>query len=125
MRNIYIHIPFCAQQCSYCNFRKKVSVDKKVHKEYFESLKKEIIKSPNIKDGDFVKIYNDRGKMIVPVRVTERIMPGVADLPQGAWYDPDVDGVDLGGCANILTNDVISPGGAFPSNTTLVQIEKI
>ena len=78
-----------------------------------------------IKDGDMVRVFNDRGQMIIPAKVTERIMPGVVDLPQGAWYDPDENGIDRGGCANILTKDVISPGGAFCSNTALVGVEKV
>jgi len=78
-----------------------------------------------IKDGDMVRVFNDRGEMVIPARVTERIMPGVVDIPQGAWYDPDEHGFDRGGCANILTKDVISPGGAFSSNTALVQVKKI
>jgi anaerobic dimethyl sulfoxide reductase subunit A len=77
-----------------------------------------------IKDGDMVKIFNDRGKMIIPASITERIMPGVVEIPQGAWYNPDENGVDRGGCPNILTRDLISPGGAVPTNTTLVQVEK-
>ncbi|MEE8619287.1 MAG: molybdopterin-dependent oxidoreductase, partial [Dehalococcoidales bacterium] len=78
----------------------------------------------DIKDGDMVRVFNDRGEMLITARVTERIMPGVVDIPQGAWYDPDENGVDRGGCANILTKDVISPGGAFASNTALVQVVK-
>lgn len=31
---------------------------------------------------------------------------------------------DRGGCANILTRDVVSPGGALCSNTALVQVER-
>ncbi len=77
-----------------------------------------------IKDGDMVRVFNDRGEMIIPARVTERIVPGAVDIPQGAWFDPDDKGVDRGGCTNILSRDVISPGGAFPSNTALVQVEK-
>lgn len=78
-----------------------------------------------IKDGDTVKVFNDRGAMVLPARVTERIMPGVVDVPQGAWYDPDETGIDRGGCANVLTKDSLSPAGAFPSNTGLVEIVKM
>jgi len=77
-----------------------------------------------IKNGDMVRVFNDRGVTIVPARVTERIMPRVVDLPPGAWYDPDENGIDRGGCANILTRDEHSPGGAYTTNTSLVQVEK-
>ncbi|MFC2022402.1 molybdopterin dinucleotide binding domain-containing protein, partial [Chloroflexota bacterium] len=77
-----------------------------------------------IKDGDIVRVLNDRGQMIISARVTERIMPGVLAIPQGAWYDPDENGVDRGGCPNVLTRDGVAPGAAFPSNTALVQVAK-
>ena len=51
-------------------------------------------------------------------------MPGVVDMPEGAWYNPDQQGVDMGGCANVLTRDMSSPGGAAAYNTSLVQVEK-
>jgi anaerobic dimethyl sulfoxide reductase subunit A len=81
--------------------------------------------SRGIRDGDQVLVFNDRGKVRIPARVTERIMPGVVDLGEGAWYKPDEDGVDVGGCANTLTSDIPSPGGSFAYNTSLVQVEKV
>ncbi|MBI2855015.1 MAG: molybdopterin-dependent oxidoreductase [Chloroflexi bacterium] len=81
-------------------------------------------RSRGIKDGDRVKVFNDRGAVVLPASVTDRITPGVVDIPEGSWFAPDASGVDQGGCANVLTSDVISPAGAFCSSTALVQVEK-
>jgi anaerobic dimethyl sulfoxide reductase subunit A len=80
--------------------------------------------SRGIRDGDMVRIFNDRGEVIIAAEVTERIMSGVVALPEGAWYSPDENGIDRGGCANVLTRNVTSPAGAFPAHTALVQVEK-
>ena len=79
----------------------------------------------SIGEDDLVRVFNDLGTTILPANVTEKIMPGVVDIPEGAWYDPDKDGVDRGGNPNILIADRPSPGGAYPYNTCLVQVEKL
>jgi anaerobic dimethyl sulfoxide reductase subunit A len=76
-----------------------------------------------IKNNDLVDIFNDRGRIRLKAKVTERIIPGVVNVSQGAWYDPDENGVDRGGCANVLTDDNHSPGGAYHLNCLLVQVE--
>lgn len=77
-----------------------------------------------INDGDEVKVYNARGALILPCRVTPRILPGVVDIPQGAWYEPDENGIDRGGCVNVLTSHHWTPfANGTTQHTIMVQIE--
>jgi len=69
-------------------------------------------------------VWNDRGRVVVPVYVTERCMPGVTVLFEGAWMDLDKNGVDRAGNPDFLTLDEPSPAGAFAYNTVLVNIRK-
>ncbi len=77
-----------------------------------------------VKTGDTVEVFNDRGRCVVPVYVTERCMPGVAVLHEGAWMDLDKDGIDRSGNPDFLTLDEPSPAGAFAYNTVLADIRK-
>ena len=77
-----------------------------------------------IRNGDKVRVFNDRGETVIAAEVTERMMPGAVILPFGTWYDPDEEGVDRAGASNILTRDEPSPAGSFAYNTALVQVQK-
>ena len=68
--------------------------------------------------------FNDRGKLAIRAWVTKRIMPGVISIYEGAWFNPDEEGIDRGGCVNVLTNDAYSPGGAAALKTALVEVCK-
>ncbi len=77
-----------------------------------------------IENGDIVHVFNDRGRIQLPAHVTQRIMPGVLSVPQGAWYTPEGE-VDSGGCINTLTRIHPSPlSKGNPQHTNLVQVEK-
>ena len=79
-----------------------------------------------IANDDLVEVFNDRGRIRIPAKVTARILPGVMSVPQGAWFSPDKDGVDVGGAVNTLTNihpTPISKGNG--QHTTLAQVEKV
>ncbi|MGB7502192.1 MAG: molybdopterin-dependent oxidoreductase [Azonexus sp.] len=77
-----------------------------------------------IKTGDIVEVWNERGKVVVPAYVTERCMPNVVVLFEGAWMDLAKDGTDRAGNPDFLTLDEPSPAGAFAYNTILVDLKK-
>lgn len=78
-----------------------------------------------IKNGDMVRIYNDRGITQIPALVTERIIPGVVGLQAGAWWSPGKGGVDHGGCPNVLTSTRMTPLAHGNSHlTVLVEVTK-
>lgn len=79
-----------------------------------------------IKDGDRIRIFNDRGEVQINAKVTPRIIPGVVALGEGAWYAPDNHRVDHSGCINVLTTQRPSPlAKGNPQHSNLVQVEKI
>jgi DmsA/YnfE family anaerobic dimethyl sulfoxide reductase A subunit len=79
-----------------------------------------------LKTGDKVRVFNERGEVIIPVKITPRIIPGVVAMPQGAWYKPNSQGIDEGACVNTLTSLRPSPlAKANPQHTNLVEVRKI
>lgn len=72
-----------------------------------------------IVDGDVVRVFNDRGELRLPARVSKRLRPGVIAVPFG-WWGADHDGEST---VNSLTNDTLTDwGGGVAYNNTLVQI---
>jgi anaerobic dimethyl sulfoxide reductase subunit A len=49
----------------------------------------------------------------------------VVDIPQGAWYEPDEQGVDRGGCINVLTAHRWTPFAyGTTQHTIMVEVER-
>jgi trimethylamine-N-oxide reductase (cytochrome c) len=66
-----------------------------------------------IRNGDIIKIYNERGAVLGGALITERIMPGVVSQDHGARYDPIIPGqLDRGG-----SNNTICPEKVLSKNT--------
>ena len=80
-----------------------------------------------IKDGDLVRIYNDRGIIEIKATVTTRIILGVVGMSQGAWHTPNKDGIDTRGSINVLTstNKPTPVAKGNPQHTNLVEVIKI
>ncbi|WP_413110787.1 DMSO/selenate family reductase complex A subunit [Thaumasiovibrio sp. DFM-14] len=77
-----------------------------------------------IENGDMVHVFNQYGKVLIPAKVTNRVLPDVTAMPQGAWSVVK-NGVDIGGCINSLTSQYFSPiTKGNPQHTNLVDIKK-
>lgn len=61
-----------------------------------------------LRDGDIVELYNDRGRCLAGVRISEDVRPGCVFLWTGAWHDPDYSTPSYRcrhGNPNVLTHD--------------------
>ena len=80
-----------------------------------------------IRDGDIVRLYNDRGACLAAAHVTDDLMAGVVQLPTGAWYDPIDPAADSPLCVhgnpNVLTRDVGTSALAQGSTGQLCAVE--
>lgn len=83
-------------------------------------------KERGIADGDLVELYNERGAMVVGARVSDKIMPGVVSLYEGAWPQIDSKGRCNNGLINFVTSSRPSSGltQATTANTCLASLRK-
>lgn len=73
-----------------------------------------------ISDGDMVRVFNDRGEVIVRARVGNKVRNGVVSMPSGWWASNSPGGRS----ANALTRDGVAPWGRGSDFLdTLVEIE--
>ena len=76
--------------------------------------------------GDEVLVRSRHGTVRSPARLTERIMPGVVTLGQGAWVKWDYKaGVDRAGSANVLIGAIPTGQGHCGFNSCNVQVVKV
>ncbi|MFT7459827.1 MAG: biotin/methionine sulfoxide reductase [Planctomycetota bacterium] len=63
----------------------------------------------NIKAGDVVRLFNDRGQCLAGAILDKDIRPGLVQMATGAWWNPDkpgqIDSLCKHGQVNVLTMD--------------------
>ncbi|MCU0261094.1 MAG: molybdopterin oxidoreductase family protein [Ilumatobacteraceae bacterium] len=72
-----------------------------------------------LSEGDLARVWNDRASLELPVRIGDRLRPGVVVVPYGWWsaHHPD------GKVGNSLTNDTLTEwGGGVAFFDTLVEV---
>jgi anaerobic dimethyl sulfoxide reductase subunit A len=78
-----------------------------------------------IKKGDIVQITSRHGKVIRPVFLTERLMPGIVSLGEGAWAQVDeATGIDMAGATNTLNGAIPTGQGHQGWNSCNVEVVK-
>ncbi len=79
-----------------------------------------------IRDGDLVELYNERGALVVGARVSDRIMPGVVSIYEGAWPQLDSKGRCNNGLVNFITSSRPASGltQATTADTCLASLRK-
>ena len=84
----------------------------------------------NLKNGDVVRMFNERGSCLAGIKITEDVMKGVVQMSTGAWYDPEnpsqYGSMCKHGNPNVLTPDKgTSKLGQGPiAHSCLIEIEK-
>ena len=83
-------------------------------------------KKRGIRDGDLVELYNERGALVVGARVSDRIMPGVVSIYEGAWPQLDSKGRCNNGLVNFITSSRPASGltQAATADTCLASLRK-
>lgn len=80
-----------------------------------------------LQGGDLVRVFNERGACLAAASIRADLIPGVVQLPTGAWWDPsEPDGLCRAGNPNVLTRDVgTSKLAQGPTaQTCLVEVER-
>ncbi len=73
----------------------------------------------SLADGALAAVWNDRARLELPVRISDRLRPGVVAVPFG-WWSADHGG---GSTANSLTNDTLTDwGGGVAYSDTMVEV---
>ncbi len=75
-----------------------------------------------VASGDRVRVFNHRGEVHCRARLSDRVRPGVASMPKGAWRHSSLNGATS---TALCPDHVQVVGGAACFNDARVEVEKL
>ena len=90
--------------------------------EFYLEIHPEDAKMLDIASGDNLNVFNQRGRVLIPAQLSEKVTPGVVCMPQGFWACLTKGNSS----ANALTSDKITDMGRGPAlQEVRVTIQKV
>ena len=89
---------------------------------FFLEINSEDAAARNISDGDELKVFNERGRVLITAKISSKVKPGVVCMPQGFW--PSL--LKGGSSANALTSDLLTDMGRGAAiQEAKVEVQKV
>lgn len=76
----------------------------------------------SLKQGETLRVFNDLAELKAPLRISDRIRPGVVMMPKGAWRKSSANGFTA---TALVADDVSSVGGGACFNDATVEVERV
>jgi anaerobic dimethyl sulfoxide reductase subunit A len=80
-------------------------------------------KARGLKDNDTIMVTSSAGSTVLPVYVSQRIIPGWVNIYDGAWANINSAGLDTAGSANTVGTNDLNPNGE-DAHIEVVQVTK-
>jgi len=118
LAGIYIHIPFCKQACTYCDFHFSTSLSNKAN--FIDALKKEIFQRKNYLNEPIETIYFGGG---TPSLLSEKELYSIIDLLDKTFELVDDIEITLEANPDDLNGDKIKSLALSPINRLSIGVQ--
>ncbi|HET9328290.1 MAG TPA: molybdopterin oxidoreductase family protein [Candidatus Eisenbacteria bacterium] len=75
-----------------------------------------------VREGDMVRVFNDRGSVVARARLSDRVPAGIVGLPSGWWASRTATGSSVNALTDARLTDL---GGGVAYHDALVDVERV
>ena len=75
-----------------------------------------------LKGAKHVRVWNDRGAVVLPLKITDAVAPGVVASEKGAWLATSTTGQTISALVSADTRADLARGACY--NDTSVEVER-